>query len=98
MNLLADLTEINPISRTNVNSQLRYAIANRFHVSKISIFHSVNSNFNDGSYGEGDAIEPFSKRLSPISVFTCQNLSGNGFQSSFCRLAVQRDFYITQIQ
>ncbi len=79
MDLSADLAEIDPVSRPEVDSQLRNSLTNRLNVSKITLLKAIDAIQNKGLGLRIQPGQPFTERLPTIFLLANQNLSGNRF-------------------
>ncbi len=55
ISILAILAKVNPVARPEINAIFRHALANRFEVGRIALFHSVQRRDH---LGRGDGIKP----------------------------------------
>ena len=74
------LTEIHSIAGSEIQSQFRDALANRFHIAEKSILKAIDADADSGSGLSVESIQPFGVRFSSGFVLTNKNLSCCGFQ------------------
>jgi hypothetical protein len=80
VDLTPNLPEIHPVTGTKIQSQLRNALANRFHIAEKPILKAINADANACSGLNVESIQPFSERFPSSFVLTNKNLSRRGFQ------------------
>jgi len=82
MHLKTSLAKVHAISRPNIESQLREAIANRCHIAQVAITHSVDSR-SDSTLRHGiKSMQPIHERLAPIVGLANQNLAWDRRQNA----------------
>ena len=59
MDLKAYLLEIDTVTGAEIQSQLRDAFANRFHIAEKTVFKAINSDANSGPGLNLKAVKPF---------------------------------------
>jgi hypothetical protein len=79
MHLCADLTNVDTVSRAEIDSQLTNSLSDRLNIAQVSIFDTINTAEDDRLYLRAKSSQPFSERLPAIVVLTNQNLSRNRF-------------------
>ncbi len=80
MDLRSYLSEIHAVTGTKIQSQLRDAFANRFHIAEKPILKPINADADSGSGLNVETVEPFGERFPSGFVLANENLSGRGFQ------------------
>ena len=77
------LSEINPVTGSELKLQFRYATSYGFHLTKIARFHSINTDKNPCSRLCVTTEEPLSEWLSSIACLTNNNFVGSSFQAFY---------------
>ena len=80
MDLTPNLPEIHPVTGPKIQSQLRNALANRFHIAEKPILEAIDADADPGSGLNVESIQPFGKRFASGFVLANKNLSCCGFQ------------------
>jgi hypothetical protein len=81
MNLVPHLPEVDPVTGSKIQPQLRDAMANRLHIAEKPIFQAINADADPRSGLKIESIQPFGERFSSGFVLTNKNLSRRGFQT-----------------
>jgi len=75
MHFLANLTEINADTWPYLDSQLRDALTDGFHIPKIPVFETVDANSNPTASADVETAQPFGERFVSAFILTYQDFS-----------------------